>query len=231
MSQVLAESFTSDFQQSPIKVRTIYAGANLDTTGAGGKEQILEGEKANPSILFVGKDHRRKGLDVLVEAFCRVREDIPDAVLHVVGASPLWAQRPGIIAHGFIPSGTPEGAIKLRKLYRDASVFCLPTRYEPFGVSFVEAMLAGVPCVGTRSWAVPEIVEEGQTGWLVPDGDVTALADTLRQALGNQEKCAEMGRRGRERALAMFTWDRVADRALEDLNQIAAGTKPRVAGR
>ena len=110
-------------------------------------------------------------------------------------------------------------------------MFCLPTRYEPFGVSFVEAMLAAVPCVGTRSWAIPEIVEEGQTGWLVPDGDVTALADTLRQALGNQKKCAEMGRRGRERALAMFTWDRVADRALEDLNQIVAGTKPRVAGQ
>ena len=78
---------------------------------------------------------------------------------------------------------------------------------------------------------MPEIIEEGRTGWLVPDGDVTALAVALREALIDRENSARMGMRGTERAQALFTWDRVADRALEDLNQIVAGTKPRVAGQ
>jgi glycosyltransferase involved in cell wall biosynthesis len=220
MSRALAASFSSDFGQSSEKIRTIYAGPNLDTSGDEREGPGPRAAERPPSILFVGKDYERKGLRVLVEAFAQVRDQVPGATLEVVGANPAWAAQPGVVLHGFVPSATPEGANTLRRLYREATVFCLPTRYEPFGVSFVEAMLAGVPCVGTRAWAIPEIIEDGRTGWLVPQGDVAALGKALEQALRHPNESAEMGRRGRERALREFTWDRVAERALEDLGQL-----------
>jgi starch synthase len=59
--------------------------------------------------------------------------------------------------------------------YQRAHVFCLPTRFEPFGIAFVEAMHFGLPCVGTATDAVPEIVADGETGYLVPVDDEAAL--------------------------------------------------------
>ena len=106
------------------------------------------------------------------------------------------------------------------ELYQNTAVFCLPTRYEPFGIAFVEAMLAEVPCIGPRSWAVPEIIEHGKTGWLVPDGDVRALADAIVGALQSPGLSKEMGRRGRARALSMFTWEIAARHAVSDLETL-----------
>jgi glycosyltransferase involved in cell wall biosynthesis len=227
MSDALARSFVEDFGLSPAKLRTIYAGPNLDLTGGVGEADATGSpNETAPSILYVGKDYERKGLRVLVEAFSRLRPRVPDATLQVVGANPAWAAQPGVVLHGFVPSATPTGAQTLRRLYREATVFCLPTRYEPFGVSFVEAMLAGVPCVGVRAWAMPEIIEDGRTGWLVPRDDVAALSDALAQALLHRKESAAMGSRGRERALREFTWDRVAERALDDLARLGGKTAP-----
>ena len=217
-SQALSTSFVQDFGQPESKVHAIHAGANLELHEADPRSVHCPGaDSPPPSVLFVGKDYNRKGLNILTEAFQSVREQVPGAVLHVVGGAPDWARGPGVHLHGFVPASTPEGAEKLRTLYREATVFCLPTRYEPFGVSFVEAMLAELPCIGTTRWAMPEIIEDGKTGWLVPDGDARALAQVLTLALTDREASLEMGRRGRSRALAWFTWERVAARAIEDL--------------
>lgn len=216
-SEAAARSFRGDFGVAADRVTAIYAGAN--TTVA----PVSEGCPLDrlPRILFVGKDHQRKGSDLLLRAITRIREAIPDAELHFVGCSPVESPMDGVVCHGFIPAGTPEGARRIQDLYLTSSVFCLPSRYEPFGVSFVEAMLARLPCVGSKSWAMPEIIAEGETGWLVPDGDVEALAETLIAALGDSERSQQMGEAGRERALRLFTWDRVAHRAVEDLERLS----------
>jgi len=67
---------------------------------------------------------------------------------------------------------------------------------------------------------MPEIIDDGQTGWLVPDGSVDDLAQTLIIALRNPEECARRGALGRERSLAEFTWERAAARAIEDIRRI-----------
>jgi len=220
-SRALAESFVEDFGEPPDKLRTIYAGANLHLT----IEPSARGYRSAPSVLFVGKDYPRKGFQVLLEAFARVRDTTPNAELNVVGAKPAFTENvPGVVSHGFIRPNTIEGITRLRGLYRRATVFCLPSRYEPFGVAFIEAMLAGLPCIGVNRWAMPEIIAQGETGWLVPDGDVDALAASIEHALHNPEHSAAMGQAGRRRALRLFTWDRVAQRALSDLAQLRAGT-------
>ena len=216
-SQAAADSFATDFDVPRDRLRTIYAGANVEPEAPPARTVYQE---SPPLVLFVGKQHVRKGSPVLLEAFGAVRRAIPNAELHIVGAVPPGSDAPGVAAHGFVASDTPDGLARLRDLYRRATVFCMPSRYEPFGVVFLEAMLAGLPCIGTDRWAMPEIIADGETGWISPDGDAPALAACLIEALGDRQRCIEMGRRGRERVLERFTWDKVAERARLDLEQI-----------
>jgi glycosyltransferase involved in cell wall biosynthesis len=218
-SEALGRSFQEDFGVPPGNLRTIYAGA--DDISMEARPTIRRGSLA-PSILFIGKDHVRKGSELLLAAFPAVREVIPDAELHLVGAIPPGSDQPGVHAHGFLSRDDVAGRTRIQDLIDTATVFCLPSRYEPFGVVFVEAMLAGLPCIGTRRWAMPEIIDEGKTGWLVEDGSRDDLAATLILALTDRERALAMGAAGRERALALFTWDRVAARAVEDLNILCA---------
>lgn len=226
MSRSLADSFRDDFGQPSQKSLVIYAGSN--SVPAIGVTPVRE-SAGPPSILFVGKDHRRKGSEILLQAFAMAREVVPDAELHIVGAIPEGASGPGVIAHGFIAGSTPEGQARMRELFARATVFCLPSRYEPFGIAFVEAMLMGLPCVGVARWAMPEIIEEGVTGWLAADGDVCGLRDILIAALRDPVRSAAMGAAGRERALRLFTWDRVAYRAAADLEELRANSMQRKA--
>jgi alpha-maltose-1-phosphate synthase len=212
-SESLAHSFREDFAQPAAKIATIYGGPNNVPSPV----RSLGGA---PSILFIGKDHERKGSAVLLRAFELVREAVPNAALHLVGGVPPDSKRPGVVAHGVLSRATPEGRRLLDELFGNASVFCMPSRYEPFGVAFVEAMLAGLACVGTRRWAMPEIIDDGKTGWLVPDGSVDTLARVLIAALRDPSACARMGAAGRERSLAHFTWEHAASRAIADLQQL-----------
>ena len=213
MSDALARSFRTDFGQAPEKIVTIYAGMNNPPNPVRDARRL-------PRILFVGKDHARKGSAVLLEAFALVRRAIPDAELHMVGRPRLELDPPGVLAHGVVSRETEAGRTLLDNLFSTSSIFCMPSRYEPFGIAFVEAMSAGIPCVGTTEWAMPEIIENGKTGWLVADGAVDDLARVLIAALRQPALCAELGTRGRERALARFTWERVAARAIADLQSM-----------
>jgi starch synthase len=213
MSDALAQSFRTDFRQPAEKVVTIYAGMN-------NPPNPVPDARRFPRILFVGKDHERKGSAVLLAAFEFVRRAVPDAELHLVGRRPDASDPAGVVAHGVVSRGTLEGRTLLDGLFASSSIFCMPSRYEPFGIAFVEAMSAGLPCVGTREWAMPEIIDDGETGWLVADGAVEELARILVEALRDPSKCAAMGARGRERARARFTWERVATRAVADLRSI-----------
>ncbi len=221
MSDALARSFMDDFGQPASKLRTLYAGVNNPPMVT--RRATLATAHRVPKILFIGKDHARKGSAVLLEAFNHVRHFVPDAELHLVGGVPRNANRPGVFAHGVVTRSTPEGRAVLDELWSTASVFCMPSRYEPFGIAFAEAMLAELPCIGTTRWAMPEIIVDGETGWLVPDGSVDELARVLIAALANPEACAQLGATGRERSLALFTWEQVAARALDGLERLIGG--------
>lgn len=216
MSRALAESFVADFGIPQWKLRTIYAGANVDPSPIDAPDPKVRGA----GILFVGKMHERKGSGILLKAFQRVREVVPGAELHFVGCVPQASDIPGVTAHGFLRLDTPAGLQQLKALYARCTVFCLPSRYEPFGVAFLEAMLAGLPCLGVDKWAMPEIIVHGETGWLVPDGDVEQLAQRLIEALTHPDRTAAMGTAGRKRAVELFTWPHVARRAREDLEEL-----------
>ena len=209
MSDYLRRSFLADFGVPGDRVHTVFAGANLDLQGLPPLRVSREGP---PTILFVGKQWERKGGPVLVEAFRGVRRAIPEARLVVVGCTPPVGGVAGLEVLGPVAKHAGNGPGRLSALYQRADVFCMPSQFEPFGVVFVEAMLHGLPCIGSDRCAIPEIIEHGETGWVVPAGDAATLRDRLVAALGRSHALADMRRRCRERALRLFTWERVAER-------------------
>jgi glycosyltransferase involved in cell wall biosynthesis len=216
MSEYLRRSFVHDFDLPAERVVTVYAGANLDPATVIPRAGPPSGP---PTVLFVGRQWNRKGGPVLLEAFRGLRLAVPDARLCVVGCRPP-VREPGVEIVGPINKESPEGAKQLSSLYRDADLLCLPSRFEPFGIVLVEAMLHGLPCIGTDRCAIPEIIAAGETGWLTPDGNVVALRDRLNTALADRAALAEMGRRGRQRALRLFRWEHVAERMCRHLEQV-----------
>lgn len=148
-------------------------------------------------MVFLGRDEPRKGLDVALAAWSMIREQIPDAELHVVGA-----QRESVVegVHwlGFVPE-----SLKRRELAA-AAVYCAPhTGGESFGIVLVEAMAAGCAVVASDLESFNYVLADA--GMLVPPGDPRALAETVVQLLQNEDVVAELSKRGRTRA---STFDR-----------------------
>jgi glycosyltransferase involved in cell wall biosynthesis len=128
-----------------------------------------------------------------------VQQELPQARLTIVGAKPDL-QLPGCEVTGKLP---PE---ELDKYYQEASVFCLPTYREPFGVVFIEAMAAHLPIVATRVGAIPDFVEEGRNGFTVEPGDIQALAEALLQLLKNPELCRSFGEHSFRLTRDRYSW-------------------------
>jgi len=214
LSERLRRSFVDDFGIPAERVRAIHAGPNLDL---GRIPPVAPPRAADhpPTVLFVGRQFHRKGGDVLVESFRRVRALLPTARLIVAGPPAGYVQEPGITCVGNLDKNRPEEWAELVTAYATADVFALPTRFEPFGIAFVEAMHFGLPCVGPRAWAVPEIIADGETGFTVPVDDVDALTDRLLRVLRDPTLARSMGEAGRERARRLFTWKEAVGRMVE----------------
>lgn len=214
LSERLRRSFIEDFGLKPDRVVAVYAGPNFER----GKTPIRGPRDAHrpPTILFVGRQFERKGGDLLLRAFDTVRLTLPDARLLIVGPSEV-PEIPGVECLGFLRKDVQEEDRRLHEAYANADVFCLPTRYEPFGIAYLEAMYFGLPCVGPDAWAVPEMIEDGTTGYIVPPEDHAALAQRLITLLRDPALAARMGARGRERAERTFTWPATAERMMRVL--------------
>jgi glycosyltransferase involved in cell wall biosynthesis len=181
---------------SPDKIECVYAGSNVDVKSAG---EPNNAGYSNKRIVFVGVDWLRKGGAELQEAFRTVLQSHPDAHLTIAGSdTPVD-----------IPNCTVLGQVnasELSRYYTEASVFCLPTKREPFGIAFVEAMMHRLPIVGTRVGAVPDMVEDGVNGFLVEPGESDGLARALCTLLDSPALCQQFGRRSYEKAVDRYTW-------------------------
>jgi starch synthase len=169
-------------------------------------------------VLFVGGDWPRKGGPALLRAWSD-GGFASDAALTVATDWPIGEAIPaGVSVRRGVRAYSPEWT----EMWRQADVFCMPTTGEAFGMVFQEAAAAGVPAIGTRLAAVPEIVEDGRTGLLVPPGDGGALVDALRRLVASAQLRREMGTAARARAERLFSPDGYAAR-LGSLIRRAAG--------
>jgi starch synthase len=222
MSEYLRRSFIEDFQIDADKVIHIGAGCNLAALPG-----IDEAKNYNTgAILFVGADFDRKGGRDLLRAFAAVRQAVPHATLHIVGpakpsesstaasSADIHAAGPGVIWHGFLSKHDSAQATKLDGLFRQASIFVLPSIFEPFGIAPMEAMSYAIACVVTNVCALPETVKKGVTGELVESGQWQSLADMLIDMLKNPARLKDYGLAGREAVEQRGTWPSVVDRMI-----------------
>jgi starch synthase len=203
MSAFVRESLVHDYGVDAARVHVVGAGANV--APARGPAPALPREKA---ILFVGRKFVPKGGPALLDAFARLRRLHPDARLWIVSDSAPRSLPEGAVFHGHLRADA------LATLYARATVFALPTLREAFGLSLVEAMAFGLPVVASRLEAIPEIVSDGETGFLVPPRDVGALARAISDLLSDPVRLRLFGAAGRARVAERFGWDRAVARML-----------------
>jgi glycosyltransferase involved in cell wall biosynthesis len=208
MGDYLAKSFEEDLGVSPHRIINISHGANLDEIPTPDPQKNY----ASLEVLFVAVEFERKGGRVLLPAFQRVRQQVPGAVLHVIGTRgepPADLPLENVRWHGFMRKEVPAEAAVIEDLYRRCSVFVLPSFYEPFGISVSEAMLYGIAPIITGDWGVAEKVVPGVSGLHVKAGDEDGLAAALHELLSDPVKAAAYGKAARRRGLDHFTWPAV----------------------
>lgn len=203
MSQWLADSFMQDFDVPASKLHVIGGGINMELP-----IDVPDRTESNPRFLFVGKDFERKGGKYLLEAFKTVRRALPQSELVVVGPT-LRIDQPGVLCAGYLSKAKPADAARLKELFRSATAVVLPSVYEPFGISLLEGMAYGLPCIAVDRCAMPEIVQHGKTGMIAHAEDASSLADAMIEVGKTPESAAAMGAAGRQRVESDFTWSAV----------------------
>lgn len=168
-----------------------------------------------PLLLFVGRLEPRKGLDVLVRAFLRVRAALPRVRLCVVGDGAMRARCqqmiPSSIRHDALFVGHVDDVEKAR-YFASADLFVAPNvGGESFGIVLLEAMAAGVPIVASDIPGFRTVMRDGRQGRFVAPGDAAALADAVLTLLSNNKLRQAMSVEGRRRA-GEYDWPEVADR-------------------
>jgi glycosyltransferase involved in cell wall biosynthesis len=163
-------------------------------------------------ICFVGRLIQKKGAGDLLEAVSRLPKPYRSVRVTVVGDGPLRSElesqaiRSGINAE-FVGY---RSSAEVAQLLDESLLFCAPSKTstsggrEAFGMVYLEAAAAGIPVVAYRHGGVPEAVADGETGLLVPEGDVDALSGALEDLLSNPDKAALLGRAGRDRVASRF---------------------------
>ena len=214
-SRYQAERARNLFGLPESKLKVIYYGVDTHALSP----FLASGNHRPPEILFAGGLQSSKGLDVLLDALPRVRTGFPEAKLVILGGGDWASYRKKIETLGLEESVIYRGRVprmEMVKFYRNAYLLAAPTQHESFGLVLAEAMACGVSVVATRVASVPEIVEDGVTGFLVPWDDPGALAGALEALLGDPGRARAMGGAGRARVERRFDWETII-RQWEDL--------------
>jgi hypothetical protein len=184
-------------------------------------------------LLFVGRLEARKGIDVLLSIAPQLLTEFPDLQIDIVGNDRISANdgsnyrdvfekehggmpyAPRIVFHGEVENAA------LRAFFADCDLFVSPSRYESFGLVFVEAMMYGKPVVGCSIGGMVDVIVEGETGLLAAPADAADLRSALQKLIGDRELRARMGAEGRRRYEELFRRDSMS-RQVTTLLDVAA---------
>jgi len=221
------------------KLTVVYNGIDLEKWMAVHDTELVRSlgiDPDRPSVVFVGRITRQKGLPYLLRAaallppdvqlvLCAGAPDTPEILAEVqAGVAALQDERSGVVWLDTVLSQHDLSAV-----LSQATTFVCPSVYEPLGIVNLEAMACSVPVVGTATGGIPEVVDDGVTGRLVPidqaqdgtgtpldpDRFVADLAATLAEVVSDPVAAKRMGEAGRARAERDFSWSAIADRTTE----------------
>ena len=156
-----------------------------------------------------------KGALHLLDACRSLLAERPDLTVAMVGApTPTFMRHyralPGLLRERVLNLSLSEQ--EKHDLLAACSALVLPSQHDSFGIVLLEAWLHGKPVIGGRAGGIPDVIEDGHTGLLVPFGGVPALAQAIAWLLDHPIEAAQMGTRGQERTLQRWTWDAVYSR-------------------
>ncbi len=165
-------------------------------------------------------DLRHKAIDRLIQGFAAVAAEFPAVDLLIAGDGPDRADLEKLIERVEMSSRVGLlGAVSRADLWRyhkGALFFAMPSYMpEGLGLGFLEAMACGRPAVGTASGGVPEVIVDGQTGFLLRSNEPREIGEVLRRMLGDPGQCSRMGQLARETVAARFSWETVANQYLQ----------------
>ncbi len=191
-------------------------------------------------VLFVGRLERRKGIETLLAAVPRLLAADPDLHVDLVGDDTLAPPGEPTFRQRFLDrhEGAPwqrrcrfHGVVSdaaLERFYRDCTVLVAPSLYESFGLIYLEAMRFGKPVIGCPVGGVPEVVDDGVTGLLVPPGDAEALAAAVARVVGDPALAARLGAAGRHAVATRFSARTMAERTAAFYRKVLADHSSRL---
>jgi glycosyltransferase involved in cell wall biosynthesis len=219
---VASQSLAEELRDVHPDIRVIAPGRDTVSTTQARDSDLRCGR--NAAFLCIGNWIARKGIVELLDAFATLPENA--GTLHLVGDESvdrhyraavdkrLVRLQDRVVVHGVV-SRERVGA-----LYRDADVFVMPSYREPYGTVYGEAMAAGLPVVGWRAGNLPSLIDHGREGFIVPIGDVHALAQTLLLLSSDLGLCASMGRAASARAASLPTWEQTASKFFREVRSL-----------
>ncbi|HHY63242.1 MAG TPA: glycogen synthase [Bacillota bacterium] len=216
VSKEMRQDVIEHYDVEPEKVVVIHNGIDLsgyrrtDDTSALEQYGIEE-----PYVLFVGRISRQKGIMYLLDAAPMIR---PGVKVVLIAGTPdtkeieeeLAARVKDLPNVVWINRMLPREHVI--QLYSHASVFACPSVYEPFGIINLEAMACEIPVVASAVGGIPEVVVDGETGFLVPPGDPESLASAINRVIDSEKLHTQFGKAGRRRVERFFSWEAIAEK-------------------
>ncbi|KQQ85263.1 MULTISPECIES: glycogen synthase [Micrococcaceae] len=223
----------------PEKVRVVHNGIDVEMWKRdenGDAIRALGIDPARPSVVFVGRNTRQKGVPYLLRAAAKLPDDVQLVLCLGAADTPelaaetaaliedLQKQRTGVV---LIERMLPRH--ELIQVLSHATAFACPSIYEPLGIVNLEAMACGAAVVASATGGIPEVVEHGRTGLLVdleqvtdgtgtpldPEKFVSEFAAALTEVVSDPDRARAMGQAGRERAEKHFSWESITETTLE----------------
>lgn len=172
--------------------------------------KLVFGEERNPKqIVFCGIDFERKGGDLVLDAFQILIKTIPDAKLVIIG-SDSKKELNGVKWYGKIERN------KISDIFARSGIFCMPSRFEAYGLVFIEALCSGLPIIARNDYEMRYFVNNGENGYLISSDDPNELAHIMSMAIKN----LDMQRNVRDKRLeykSMYSWDGVAKKIADEI--------------
>ena len=212
-----------DFQIDPKRFKIIPHGIELPQ-----KPIFQEQQKAddNLNILYVGRFECRKGIDILLDAIPYVVEQIDGVHFSLVGKDSqddyqgLFRKKWGNKFDTHVSFLGTVDKVTLNRLYQICDIFVAPSRYESFGLIYVEAMSYGKPVIGCNTGGIPEVVEDRITGLLAQANNSEDLVEKILELAKDSKLRFQMGKQGRQRVERLFSREQMTKQTLENYREI-----------
>jgi glycosyltransferase involved in cell wall biosynthesis len=220
---VASESLAETLRGLHRDIRVVPPGRDAATTVNPEVTDLRRGREV--AFLCIGNWIERKGIVELLDAFAALPATA--GTLHLVGDTAVDPRYTAVVrerVHRLGDRAVVHGVVtreRVAALYRDADVFVMPSRREPYGTVYSEAMAAGLPVVGWRAGNLPHLAEHGREGLIVEPGNSRALTDALLHLSEDRALRAAMGEAAKARARAFPTWEQTATRFFGELRAIA----------